>query len=68
MIKCINYIRRNLQLGENTQTVLKVVGLGEEGPMGSEDYLQPVLDEDGLLLFDFEGDAAAEERQAEAES
>ena len=56
MIKCINFIRRNTQLGKDVQTILGDVSLGEVGPMGQPTNLEPFIADDGLLLLDYETD------------
>ena len=57
MVKCVNFVRRKLEEGQDHVSILKEVRKGEAGPICSDDNLQPVIEDDELLLLDYEEDA-----------
>ena len=56
-IKCINFIRRKVQDGQDVKTILEALSLGQSGPIGSDANLEPVLPNDSLLFLDYEEDS-----------
>ena len=56
MIKCINFVRRQVQAGRAPNSIIQDVQRASGGPLDDNENLQPVLENDGLLSFDFEGD------------
>ncbi|KAK9801381.1 hypothetical protein WJX73_003246 [Symbiochloris irregularis] len=74
MIKCINYIRRSVQCGTQPSEVVATLRQGTNDILKTDDNLLPVLEEDGLLLFDFDsleaedgpGVSVAQSRHGEA--
>uniref|UniRef100_A0A061SNI7 type I protein arginine methyltransferase n=1 Tax=Tetraselmis sp. GSL018 TaxID=582737 RepID=A0A061SNI7_9CHLO len=62
-IKCVNYIRDGLSRGAEVSTLLSALESAgnnpEKCPFKDDKWLTPVLEDDGLLFYDFE-DIAAE--------
>mmetsp|Transcript_10611 Transcript_10611/g.26766 ORF Transcript_10611/g.26766 Transcript_10611/m.26766 type:complete len:561 (+) Transcript_10611:325-2007(+) len=66
-IKCVNFVRATVAAGEDPLPALRKT----EGPLPFADdrWLQPVLEDDGLMFYDFEGAApSGETSQAPAGS
>ena len=60
VIQCINYIRSEVAAGRHAVPQLQVAASGGQPPWANERYLQPVLENDGLLFFDYEEPAASD--------
>ncbi|KAK9825550.1 hypothetical protein WJX74_005515 [Apatococcus lobatus] len=53
-IKVINFIRGCVASGTDPRPQLQSVPAGADKPWGDDRYLQTVLEEDGLLMYDFQ--------------
>jgi hypothetical protein len=66
-LRCINYIRTEVAAGRDPRPALAAVAPGGAAaapwaptPAGDEPYLRPALEDDGLLFYDFDEEAAEE--------
>jgi hypothetical protein len=62
-IRLINYIRRSVAAGTDPRPALEAAvsaGAGAQRPWGADEFLAPVIDDDPLLGYDYDEDAAEE--------
>lgn len=61
IICCVNYIRNEVAAGRNPVGALNAAAAAssEQRPWADDRYLQPVLEDDALLFFDYDDDAEA---------
>lgn len=55
MIKCINYVRGLIQSGRQPAQAIESLLQGKNDILDTDNNLMPALEDDGLLLFDFDG-------------
>jgi hypothetical protein len=53
-IKCINFIRSEVQHGRSPLAQLKQLTAGQPLPFSSDKYMLPVLADDPLVMYEFE--------------
>ena len=60
-IRCVNYIRKEVAAGRDPRSALTAAAAAssELRPWADDRYLQPVLEDDALLFFDYEDNAEA---------
>lgn len=54
MIKCINYIRRLIKSGRRPTDAIESLFQGKHAIFDTDNNLIPELEDDGLILFDFD--------------
>ncbi len=57
VLQVINFIRAQVASGRDPRPELQA---GSSKPWQDEKYLQTVMEEDALLMYDFEGDSTAD--------
>lgn len=60
VIKLINFIRQLVKSGADPGPQLQSVSPGGEKPWSDDKFLQTVLEEDALLMYDYQDQAAQE--------